>query len=211
MGRACRSLKPSQSSGSPSTSSPRPLHSLFHYPHARFLYISWTRTRQPHKEYLSPFVSQHSLILLQFHSFKMGGGAPPQSLHTFARHSHGRSRSRNNSISLPSPATESPALIPNASLSARPASHHHRRSSVSTRRESAELMGVSLPELPPAHSDDNINLGDKDSIRRRALWALEGKPDLAFSKVEIPDIPSSDTTNPFEFRTYHLPLFSINA
>lgn len=72
-------------------------------------------------------------------------------------------------------------------------------------------MGVSLPELPPAHSDDNINLGDKDSIRRRALWALEGKPDLAFSKVEIPDIPSSDTTNPFEFRTYHLPLFSINA
>lgn len=60
-------------------------------------------------------------------------------------------------------------------------------------------MGVSLPELPPAHSDDNINLGDKDSIRRRALWALEGKPDLAFSKVEIPDISSSDT-KPFEFR-----------
>ncbi|KAF8556247.1 hypothetical protein OG21DRAFT_1483173 [Imleria badia] len=131
-----------------------------------------------------------SVARQRFHSFKMGGGEPPQ---TFARHSHGRSRSRNNSISS---ATES-----NASLSARPVSHHHRRSSVSTRRESAELMGVSLPELPPAHSDDNINLGDKDSIRRRALWALEGKPDLAFSKVEIPDIPSSDTTKPFEFPT----------
>jgi hypothetical protein len=61
-------------------------------------------------------------------------------------------------------------------------------------------MGVSLPDLPTVHSDDNINLGDKDSIRRRALWALEGKPDLAFSKVEIPDITSPDVTKSFEFR-----------
>ena len=53
-------------------------------------------------------------------------------------------------------------------------------------------MGVALPDLPPATSDDNINLGEKDSIRRRALWALEGKPDLAFSKVEIPDISTAD-------------------
>ncbi len=52
--------------------------------------------------------------------------------------------------------------------------------------------GCCLPDLPPATSDDNINLGEKDSIRRRALWALEGKPDLAFSKVEIPDISTAD-------------------
>lgn len=65
-------------------------------------------------------------------------------------------------------------------------------------------MGVSLPELPTANSDDNINLGDRDSIRRRALLALEGKSDLAFSKVEIPDITSPDTTKPFDFRKYHL-------
>jgi hypothetical protein len=70
-------------------------------------------------------------------------------------------------------------------------------------------MGVSLPELPPAHPDDNINLGDRDSIRRRALWALEGKPDMAFSRVEIPDIPSPDSPKAFEFRQYPLPpLFS---
>ena len=69
-------------------------------------------------------------------------------------------------------------------------------------------MGVSLPELPSAHSDDNINLGDKDSIRRRALWALEGKPDLAFSKVEIPDISSPDDSKPFEFRGYLFPFVS---
>lgn len=50
-------------------------------------------------------------------------------------------------------------------------------------------MGVSLPELSPSHSDENINLGDKDSVRRRALWALEGKTDLRpFSKVEIPEL-----------------------
>lgn len=65
-------------------------------------------------------------------------------------------------------------------------------------------MGVTLPELPTAHSDDNINLGDRDSIRRRALWALEGKPDLAFSKVEIPDISSPDINKPCDFREYGL-------
>lgn len=49
-------------------------------------------------------------------------------------------------------------------------------------------MGVSVPDLPPSTSEDNINLGEKDSIRRRALWALEGKPDVSFSKVEIPEL-----------------------
>jgi hypothetical protein len=54
------------------------------------------------------------------------------------------------------------------------------------------MMGVAEPDLP-AFSDDNINLGDKDSIRRRALWALEGKPDVPFAKVEIPELASSET------------------
>ena len=67
-------------------------------------------------------------------------------------------------------------------------SHHRRRSSVSTRHESAELMGVTLPDLPPSASEDNINLGEKDSIRRRALWALEGKPNVSYNKVEIPEL-----------------------
>jgi hypothetical protein len=74
----------------------------------------------------------------------------------------------------------------------RPNSHHRRRSSVSTRRESAELMGVSVPDLPASVSDDNINLGEKDSIRRRALWALEGKPDVSYVKVEIPELSTPD-------------------
>ncbi|KAF9224338.1 hypothetical protein BS17DRAFT_703418 [Gyrodon lividus] len=151
----------------------------------------------------------------RFESFKMGGGPPVHSPHNFSKHSHGRSRSRNNSISSFSSLSTSasvpsiPSFDPSSSNTnvlsnpppKRPNSHHRRRSSVSTRRESAELMGVSLPDLPTVHSDDNINLGDKDSIRRRALWALEGKLDLAFSKVEIPDITSPDMTKPFEFPT----------
>lgn len=152
----------------------------------------------------------------RFESFKMGGGASASSLNSYIpKHSHGRSRSRNSSISslstlsisasapsFPSPVEFSSNNVPsNAPPSKRPNSHHRRRSSVSTRRESAELMGVSLPDLPAANSDDNVNLGDRDSIRRRALWALEGKPDLAFSKVEIPDITSPDLTKSFEFPT----------
>jgi len=62
------------------------------------------------------------------------------------------------------------------------------------------MMGVAVPDLPPSSSDDNINLGDKDSIRRRALWALEGKPDLPYSKVEIPELVSPETEkNSFDF------------
>ncbi len=49
-------------------------------------------------------------------------------------------------------------------------------------------MGISLPDLPPSLPEDNVNLGEKDSIRRRALRALEGKPDISYSKVEIPEL-----------------------
>lgn len=163
----------------------------------------------------SPFLARTYPHTTQFFTFKMGGAAPPNALHTLPRHSHRRSRSRNSSISsfplsssapsLSFSAPDSPTSSVNPPPTKRPASHHHRRSSVSTRRESAELMGVSLPELPTAHSDDNVNLGDRDSIRRRALWALEGKPDLAFSKVEIPDITSPDTSKPFDFRKCRCP------
>jgi len=92
------------------------------------------------------------------------------------------------SLSLASP---TPNLTPNPTPSKRN-SHHRRRSSVSTRHESAELMGMTLPDLPPSTSEDNINLGEKDSIRRRALWALEGKPDVSYNKVEIPELSTPD-------------------
>ncbi|KAL4075685.1 hypothetical protein J3A83DRAFT_4088091 [Scleroderma citrinum] len=146
---------------------------------------------------------------LRIESFKMGGSAPAHALSKLIHHSHGRSHSRNNSISsLSASAPPIPHLdfssnthVPPNAPPFKRNSHHRRRSSVSTRRESAELMGVSLPDLPAVHSDDNANLGDRDSIRRRALLALEGKPDLAFSKVEIPDITSPDSTKSFEFPT----------
>jgi hypothetical protein len=66
------------------------------------------------------------------------------------------------------------------------------------------MMGVQVTDLPLSLSDDNINLGDKDSVRRRALWALEGKSDdHSFSKVEIPDITTPDLNKKFELREHN--------
>ncbi|KAF8897163.1 hypothetical protein BD779DRAFT_1489245 [Infundibulicybe gibba] len=161
----------------------------------------------------------------RFESFKLGSGPSTMA----KRHSHSRSHSRNASISStsallpsqPAPASSNSMHIHDMSTFSFPAaaaptpsnpvalspptkrnSHHRRRSSVSTRRESAELMGVSVPDLPPSVSEDNVNFGDKDSIRRRALWALEGKPEVAFTRVEIPDITTPDIEKMmFEFPT----------
>jgi hypothetical protein len=50
-------------------------------------------------------------------------------------------------------------------------------------------MSVALPTIYTSNSEDNMSLGDKSSIRRRALWALEGKPNPGgFSPVEIPEL-----------------------
>lgn len=118
------------------------------------------------------------------------------------------------------PVTTTPhnSLPPNPKRS----SHHKRRSSVSTRHESAEIMGVSMPDLPislsslssmssMSSSDENA---EKDSIRRRALWALEGKPDAgvlsSYSKVEIPDVLDEEKQaqdGSFDFRMFFFSVF----
>ena len=67
------------------------------------------------------------------------------------------------------------------------------------------MMGVSLPIISASASDDNINLGDKDSVRRRALWTLEGKSDVGAFSVEIPELDAIEVASkPFEFRMYIL-------
>ncbi|KAJ2964350.1 hypothetical protein NUW54_g14240 [Trametes sanguinea] len=53
-------------------------------------------------------------------------------------------------------------------------------------------MGISLPALPATSPEDNINLGDKDSVRRRALWALEGKTPVGNFSVEIPELDAPE-------------------
>ncbi|KAH9950091.1 hypothetical protein B0H21DRAFT_687382 [Amylocystis lapponica] len=130
--------------------------------------------------------------------------------------SHARSHSRNSSVSVPlsfpnrsssissTTANDSPPHSPTQSSqsASKRHSHHRRLSSVSTRRESADLMGVSLPSIPASASDNNINLGDKDSVRRRALWTLEGKSDVGAISVEIPELDTTQTASrPFEFPT----------
>ncbi|KAK0206110.1 hypothetical protein DFS33DRAFT_1381226 [Desarmillaria ectypa] len=132
---------------------------------------------------------------IRFESFKLGKPRPT--------HSHARSHSRNASMSSFSFGTLKPQstnLNELSTPSTKRNSHHRRRSSVSTRHESAEMMGVALPDLPQTNSDDNIAFGDKDSIRRRALRALEGKQDISYSKVEIPELEtSSNDMLGFEF------------
>ncbi|KAJ3760479.1 hypothetical protein EV360DRAFT_39690 [Lentinula raphanica] len=138
---------------------------------------------------------------LRFESFKLGKPLPA-SMSLKQQHRHSRSHSRNASISsvasLPLTASKSmnsydPSPLPTTNsmpvLSSKRNSHHRRRSSVSTRHESAEIMG--FPDLPASSSEDSVT--EKDSVRRRALWALEGKPDDAsYSKVEIPELSTDE-------------------
>jgi hypothetical protein len=72
-------------------------------------------------------------------------------------------------------------------------------------------MGVSLPTLSASNSEDNMSLGDKDSIRRRALWALEGKSNAdGFSPVEIPELSTPEIERRIsELRTDISSLFSF--
>ncbi|KAJ7063563.1 hypothetical protein C8F01DRAFT_1133511 [Mycena amicta] len=133
----------------------------------------------------------------RFESFKLG--MPSTSAQVAPGHRHGRSHSRNASISstisLPTlVSTTTHEITPTQSLPPPPKrnSHHRRRSSVSTRRESAEMMGVSVDSASSPAEDP----AERDSLRRNALWALEGKRDQSFSKVEIPELPA-----PFEFPT----------
>ncbi|KAJ7477090.1 hypothetical protein B0H11DRAFT_2029628 [Mycena galericulata] len=131
----------------------------------------------------------------RFESFKLG--LPSPTAPVAPKHRHVRSHSRNASISstasLPTPkSTTTHDISPSQSLPPPPKrnSHHRRISSVSTRRESAEMMGVSVsdPVVSPPE--------DPGEERRHALWALEGKRDASYSKVEIPELPT-----PFDFPT----------
>ncbi|KIK65700.1 hypothetical protein GYMLUDRAFT_240193 [Collybiopsis luxurians FD-317 M1] len=147
---------------------------------------------------------------LRFESFKLGKPSPA-SISLKHQHKHSRSHSRNASISsvaslpvISSKSTNSydlslPTTNSMPALPSKRNSHHRRRSSVSTRHESAEIMGVSLPDLPTSSAEENVH--EKDSIRRRALWALEGKQDDAsYSKVEIPELSTPDLEKKmFEF------------
>ncbi|KAF9649303.1 hypothetical protein BDM02DRAFT_3128405 [Thelephora ganbajun] len=81
-----------------------------------------------------------------------------------------------------------------------PASLVHQPTSLLFLPSVTPTTAGALTNLPLSVSDDNINLGDKDSVRRRALWALEGKQDLnIFSRVEIPDISTPELPKKFDF------------
>ncbi|KAG9104721.1 hypothetical protein FRC06_011615 [Ceratobasidium sp. 370] len=92
----------------------------------------------------------------------------------------------------------------------RPSSHHRRRSSVSTRRDSVDMMGFDPASLKSVGENDK---DDVTKVRERALLALEGKaprpgkartvpeilPHLGFSKVEIPEWKTPDVERSFDW------------
>ncbi|THH12331.1 hypothetical protein EW145_g88 [Phellinidium pouzarii] len=127
------------------------------------------------------------------------------------------SNSTNSVLSMasePSPSSSGSRPSSLASNRSRPTSHHRRRSSVSTRVESAEMMGVALPDFPSSSSDDNVNLGDRDSIRRRALFALEGKNEFSsgINTVEIPELNESFSQKSLEPKLpMTLPAFGLSS
>lgn len=126
---------------------------------------------------------------------------------------HARSHSRNNSISnLPlklaslnnanPPFDEFQDVPSSPTPRSRPNSHHRRRSSVSTRRESAEMMGLT----PPETASDTVR--EPAESRNTALRTLEGNsrsdnPFIGgFTKVEIPEFGSLESDG--EYITQYL-------
>lgn len=178
-------LPPSLSMGAPGGPKPGHRHQRSHSRNASISSASMS---------LSSMSSSRSSGLHDSSSFNFGGlnsmGASISNTTSFGGPVSGGAAVTPLAGTTTSPSANS--ALPPTGLPSKRNSHHRRRSSVSTRHESAELMGVSVPDLPPSSSEDNINLGEKDSIRRRALWALEGKPDLAFTKVEIPELSTPD-------------------
>ncbi|KAF8583978.1 hypothetical protein K439DRAFT_1184991 [Ramaria rubella] len=143
-------------------------------------------------------------------------------LHAPSAKSHARSHSRTNSITnyplsnsslnithfVNEPSQDLGSLPDSPSPPSRPNSHHRRRSSVSTRRESAEMMGVVLPvETGP----DNVD--DQSELRCLALRKLEGKGRAentfgGFTKVEIPDTLDVEVTSDAIQASKSKPAFS---
>ncbi|CAE6522557.1 unnamed protein product [Rhizoctonia solani] len=108
----------------------------------------------------------------------------------------------------------------------RPLSHHRRRSSVSTRRDSVDMMGFDPAALNSLKTLGENDKDDVSKVRERALLALEGKapvarartvpeiiPNMGFTKVEIPEWKTPDVERTFDWGATNRPMsvpFSIN-
>ncbi|KEP55360.1 hypothetical protein V565_005910 [Rhizoctonia solani 123E] len=128
---------------------------------------------------------------------------------------------------MASPRPTSPPCSQQTTPRPRPSSHHRRRSSVSTRRDSVDMMGFDPAALNTLKTLGENDKDDVSKVRERALLALEGKapvakarpvselvPNMGFTKVEIPDWKTPDVERTFDWgATVNRPMsvpFSIN-
>ncbi|CAE7224704.1 unnamed protein product [Rhizoctonia solani] len=117
------------------------------------------------------------------------------------------------------PCSQQPTTRPRAST------HHRRRSSVSTRRDSVDMMGFDPAALSSLKTMGENDKDEVSKIREHALLALEGKTptkartvpeivsNLGFTKVEIPEWKTPDVERTFEWGATNRPMsvpFSIN-
>ncbi|QRV72857.1 hypothetical protein RhiJN_00871 [Ceratobasidium sp. AG-Ba] len=133
----------------------------------------------------------------------------------------GLNRSFSFGAPKPRPASVTPAIVAmptspvrvqhqQSSSRSRLSTHHRRRSSVSTRRDSVDMMGFDPATLKSAADNDKDDVAE---VRERALLALEGKtpkpnkartvpeivPHMGFSKVEIPEWKTPDVERSFDW------------
>ncbi|EJT97751.1 hypothetical protein DACRYDRAFT_24745 [Dacryopinax primogenitus] len=141
--------------------------------------------------------ARHKLLNYKMKTTIQPGASPPPISKLTSGTASPRSHRHSRGPSLSSPATNvqrhSPPLAPStptsrppsSQTSSRPQSHHRRNSSVSTRRESREIMGAS--SLPSSPRPSNEPAAGRDD----ALRTLEGRRPLSFVKgfeqVVVPD------------------------
>ncbi|CAE6388319.1 unnamed protein product [Rhizoctonia solani] len=140
--------------------------------------------------------------------------------------SFGAPRPAASPMSSPPPPS-SPPCSQQTTPRPRPSSHHRRRSSVSTRRDSVDMMGFDPAALNSLKTMGESDKDDVAKVRERALLALEGKTpsakarnipeiisNIGFAKVEIPEWKTPDVERTFDWgATTHRPKslpFSIN-
>ncbi|KDQ20625.1 hypothetical protein BOTBODRAFT_50697 [Botryobasidium botryosum FD-172 SS1] len=152
------------------------------------------------------------------HSQSPPAPAQPQQPARKRRNSHSRSDSVSLSIPMSGPPmqTKAPAAPsspgsnsppPGAHSSTARPSHHRRQSSVSTRRESADVMGVIAPVDHELESGSLNGRAPGDESRANALRALEGiNLVTGFAKVEIPEWKTPDAEKTF---TWNFPGKSL--
>ncbi|KZT57135.1 hypothetical protein CALCODRAFT_496617 [Calocera cornea HHB12733] len=168
--------------------------------------------------------ARHKLMTYKMKTTAPHAASPPPMSRPSSSITTPRNNRHSRGPSLSSPATNvqrhsppltasTPSSRPPSSQtsSSRPQSHHRRNSSLSTRRESREIMGASALSLPSSPQTNN----EQPSGRDDALRALEGRRPLSFVKgfeqVVVPDWKTPTVEAQFDWPPSSIPTAGNGA